>query len=382
MRSGVRILDRRVEKLFVSLQEAMDGDALVKTVFRLLRKVTSCDFVNVFLRIVRQGNAEVALRIMDSRGVEPVPDSLREALFRDHPGMPKLLANPGIRFINTRDVLPPEEVLRGTRFYREVMQVLGFRHAAALFFWDDPPTGPLAVFSICRAENRPDFDDAELAVLDQLYPHIQAAVRRVAAIEQERAIRHDLHLIGYSAPRAVCILDWELRVAEANRAARESCARWNLVPPHLKAPPFELPAEVREACLALQVRWRGSPANAASPHLTVAHPRLAEARAIVTLHPHASGSLERPTFRVEFTDAAPARLSPRRTQAGLPDTLSERERLLVRLVCEGRTNQEIATETGRALGSVKNALHIVFKKLQVRSRSGLAAALARSARVY
>ena len=59
------------------------------------------------------------------------------------------------------------------------------------------------------------------------------------------------------------------------------------------------------------------------------------------------------------------------------DTLSERECKIVRLVCEGHSNQEIATDTCKALGSVKNMLHVIFKKLRVHNRANIIAQLSR-----
>jgi DNA-binding NarL/FixJ family response regulator len=46
---------------------------------------------------------------------------------------------------------------------------------------------------------------------------------------------------------------------------------------------------------------------------------------------------------------------------------------MVKLVCEGKSNQEIAAHTCKALGSVKNMLHVIFKKLHVHSRSNVIA---------
>jgi DNA-binding CsgD family transcriptional regulator len=44
---------------------------------------------------------------------------------------------------------------------------------------------------------------------------------------------------------------------------------------------------------------------------------------------------------------------------------------LARLVCDGRSNQEIADEAGLSLETVKKHLHSIFQKLEVPSRSRL-----------
>jgi hypothetical protein len=234
MGNGIRrdmgLFDRRLDKPMLALQAAMDGDALIKAVFRVLKGAVQCDFVSVGFRNVHKDGGTVSCRLIDSRGLEFTRDMLENVFFREHPAMPVLMANPGIRFINTREILAPDAVLRESRYYREVMQVVGFRHAAGMFFWNDPPEMPEAVFSLHRGEGQVDFDDAEIALLDRLYAHVDAALLRVRVIEKERSIRKELRILARRVPRPACILDWDLQVADANRIARESCAHWNLGP--------------------------------------------------------------------------------------------------------------------------------------------------------
>lgn len=392
MRKGTRGLlglrERRLEKPLLALGAALDGQAFIKAVFRLLRAAVACDFVNVSLRHVPKKGNSVAYRMIDSLGREFRPEVLEKFFSEEHPGMPVLMANPGIRFINTRETLPPEAVLRRSRFYRESMRALGFRHAIGMFFWDDPPRVPEAVFSLLRVEGQPDFDDAEVAALDALYPHIAAAFRRVRATEKERALRKELHALAQGSPRAVCVLDWDLRVAEVNRTARELCALWHVAGGErdvrcLKPPPFRLPAPLREACLELKARWNASlrkrPVAGAPERRVVPHPQRAGLRATVAMHVPEAAPLGKPGFLVEFE---PVELSPhadgaekRRLRPAALDSLTARERELVQLVCAGKSNQEIATHLGKALGSVKNGLHTIFKKLRVPSRGGLIAAV-------
>jgi DNA-binding CsgD family transcriptional regulator len=53
--------------------------------------------------------------------------------------------------------------------------------------------------------------------------------------------------------------------------------------------------------------------------------------------------------------------------------LSPAERVLVRHVCAGRRNEEIARVLGKSLGTVKNQLSSAFRKLGVDSRARLIA---------
>jgi DNA-binding CsgD family transcriptional regulator len=382
IRRASSLLDRRLDKPLLALQAAMNGDALIKAVFRLLKGAIQCDFVNLCLRNVQKDGGTVAYRMIDSRGREFSLDLLENVFFRDHPGMSVLMANPGIRFINTREVLAPDAILRESRYYREVMQVIGFRHAVGMFFWDDPPGTPEAIFSVYREEGHVDFDDAGIALLDRLYPHVDAALRRVRVIEKERSIRKELHSLARRVPRSTCILDWDLQVADANRAARESCAQWNLGPGSalLKPPPFSLPAPLRDACAELKGRWleslRHNPMNGAAERMQVRHPEQSALRASIALRLNEAAPMGKPGFLIQFerTEPQPDCSQKAKIQVAL-DALSERERKIVRLVCEGHSNQEIATHTCKALGSLKNMLHVIFKKLHVHSRANIIAQL-------
>ncbi len=381
-RESLSILDRRLEKPLLALEAALDGNKFIKAVFRLTKSAVACDFVNLCLRIVRQEAGNTSYRMIDSRGREFGPEFL-DSFFSDHPGMPTVMANPGIRFINTREILPPDEVLKTTRFYREGMQVLGFRHAIGMFFWSDPPQAPEAVFSLHRIEGNPDFTDEEVALLDRLYPHIQTAFDRVNRIEKERAVREEMRSFVRRTARATCVLDWELAVAGASRAARENCARWNNGRDNsrLKPPPFRLPDSLREACADLKTHWissqREEPVAGSVQRRHVQHPLRPTLQATVSMHLFHLDPFAKPGFLIEF--AADMSSSPVLSRLRQDPQLTPGESALVELVRRGLSNQEIAQHTGKALGTVKNLLHALFKKAGVRSRSALTAKIARRA---
>lgn len=377
-------LDRALDRPLIALQAAISSDAAIKAIMALLQRAVSCDFVGAFFRIEAHADGAVPYRMIDTRGRDFGPQLRDGSLFRDHPAAPKLMANPGIKFITTREILPPDEILHRSGFYRDAMQVIGFRHSIAIYFWEDPPQMPEAVFSPSRAEGQPDFTDEDMAVLDRLYPQIDAALRRVRAIEQERTLRGELRAL-VDPTRPICVLHWNLSVAAANRAARELCAQWNQgdANPRLKPPPFCLPPSLRDACLELKKRWSLSlqqrPATGTAEKLTVRHPDRTRLSATVSLHAQHTAPLGKPGFLIEFetpeqtTRANQPHEEPHRGRF----TLSERE--LIRFVREGKSNQEIALETGKALGSVKNAFSALFGKVGVHSRSALIARIGSSA---
>jgi DNA-binding CsgD family transcriptional regulator len=108
----------------------------------------------------------------------------------------------------------------------------------------------------------------------------------------------------------------------------------------------------------------------------VHHPRSPDLRATDRLKQLSSADLARPHFLVECetlrhhttqqTEAAASRL-PHLAR------LTAREQEITRLVCDGRSNQEIADAAGLSLQMVKKHLHGVFRKLEVTSRSQLMA---------
>ena len=57
----------------------------------------------------------------------------------------------------------------------------------------------------------------------------------------------------------------------------------------------------------------------------------------------------------------------------LARTSAGREQQLARLVCDGRSNQEIADDAGLSLQMVKKHLYAIFRKLEVTSRNQLMA---------
>lgn len=193
----------------------MNAEAAIKATFRLLKSAVPCDFVNGCLRNVREHDRAVSYRLVDSRGRQFDPEFLEDEFFREHPGMPLLMANPRIRFITTREILPPHRILRKSRFYRRAMRALGFRHAVGIFFWADPPQVPEAIFSVLRSENRPDFDEAEVAISHRLYPHIDAMLRRVQVTERERAFHREMRSLVRQNTGSACLLDWNLKIADA-----------------------------------------------------------------------------------------------------------------------------------------------------------------------
>ena len=87
-----------------------------------------------------------------------------------------------------------------------------------------------------------------------------------------------------------------------------------------------------------------------------------------------SAAFARPHFLIEFEDlrgSSGTGYQISRASLSYLVRLTIREQNLARLVCDGRSNQEIADESGLSLETVKKHLHSIFCKLQVPSRNRL-----------
>jgi two-component system nitrate/nitrite response regulator NarL len=72
------------------------------------------------------------------------------------------------------------------------------------------------------------------------------------------------------------------------------------------------------------------------------------------------------------------RRGPQDTLGSLSSGLTERERQIMHLVCEGWSNKEVGRELTLSEGTVKVHLHHIYQKLAIRNRTALAASAARS----
>ena len=104
------------------------------------------------------------------------------------------------------------------------------------------------------------------------------------------------------------------------------------------------------------------------------HPRSPHLRATLHLKQLSSVGVARPHFLIECEDLrSSAAVHTGQASVRLPHLarLTRREQEVARLVCEGRSNQEIADDARLSLPMVKKHLHAIFRKLEVTSRSRL-----------
>lgn len=216
----------------------------------------------------------------------------------------------------------------------------------------DRPDGRQLTVSLLREGRLGDFSRREVQLLELVAPEV-ARLNHASLIEAELGA-------GTDERRLVLLVDDRGEVVHADdRSASGTAALEALGAPVRRAARACLDelsgrrarrGDLADRTLRVGARW----VRVRCGLLTPAGPR---ARAVVTLTPLRPGS-------PELAEAAV-------TNAGL----SAREREVAALVVRGHSDAEVARALGVAVVTVKAHLRVVYRKLGVRGRTGLAAAL-------
>jgi DNA-binding CsgD family transcriptional regulator len=256
---------------------------------------------------------------IDWAAVKPVVDAESPVVIHIHQG--DFAAVKGSDFLTRRE-------LHRTRLYHLVLRPCGLEDMLGVRLRIAPPSRP-KLFIFDRGGR--DFSERDRAVLDALNPHL---VRLLRASEARRRLRAALAL-HESTHAAVVLLEADDRVAFASTAALELLDRY------LGENGVGLPDTV--------VSW------------------LRERRRAATTEPLRVEAGER-ALVVELVDGALLLEEQRRVPR-----LTAREREILDLVAEGRTNAEIAERLWLSLGTVRKHLDNVYAKLGVHTRTAAAA---------
>jgi DNA-binding CsgD family transcriptional regulator len=289
-------------------------------------------------------------------------------------------AHPHRNVVFISDFFADKRHFRRSSFYRGCMTPINGRCAIGLFFWGGKRL--LAAIVVVRDAKQGALSAREMKLIRHLHAQFQTALGRLRSLERERTERVAFEQFMRRVPLPIALLRWNLRFAYRNHAAAEFCALWQRGFSEtrfikLKAP---LPPEILDRCRLLKKRWKQlGPLAFASANLRdeiVRHPTRRDLRATISLKQISSAAAGRPHFLVEFENLQTGGTTGyQTTDASLSHLvrLTSREQNLARLVCDGRSNQEIADESGLSLETVKKHLHSIFCKLEVPSRSRLMA---------
>ena len=365
MNSAIEVLARpAVQKELLAVHEAVQPKTLGRAVVHLVESLVAP--TRAVSLVLRPLDFVMPLVFSQPANLGLFQDWVRE-LHKTDLWLKRAPPTPRDRVVRHTDHTPDAVMVR-SRFYR-ICLPYDIRYGAALVIWRGDAL--LAFVQILRNAGQGDFTDREMNLLRLVYPHVAAAVRRIFVLHNERATRLSLDRFIHSLPEAMVLLDADLKVVHHNSAAVEMCAKWNLGPSLARAlkhqSELELPPDVLEVCRAVDEWPIGRPHVYAKP----GRPRFSCRIRKVQLH---SSSLHRPMILLRFDDAEmmPIDRDPAHTFR-VHSALTPCERELALLVCEGKSNREIAEELCKSGATVRNQLHSIYEKLHISRRAQLIA---------
>ena len=363
------IVDPILEKPLLHLHGATDIDSF----WNAVQQVIAAALPSCFIGLTLQHNP-ILPRII--RSTAKVPGGF----FPIAPFEAYLATHPRSRLVLASDVFPDERGLKKSLFYRNYMAPLNGRYAIGLFFWNAGRL--LGVIVLMRSAKQGPLSRSEMKRVRELYTQFQTALGRLRSSERDHTVRVALEQFMRRVPLPTILLRWNLRLVYQNQAASDFLSLWQRGPERAQLIKTKavLPAEIFDRCRMLRKRWEqpgplNFPPSSFKDEL-VHHPKRRYLRATITLKQISSAGVARPHFLIEFENLrGGAGLEHEVASARLPHLirLTRREQGMARLVCDGRSNQEIAEESNLSLETVKKHLHSVFRKLEVNSRSRLMA---------
>ena len=377
-RAPVRRLPVSPEQL-LALVAAADLDALIEAAFGALGTAVRCDCVSVFYTSV--GDRMLLERDSTGRKYGAEFTALHARLT---PAIPIAMANPGIRLLPTRTGLPQDDAeLHDSAFYREVMQVQGWRHAVALCFWDQPPAAfPVLVFSVKRKEGRPDFSDQDLADLETMHAFMEPAIGRIRERTAATAVYDAIATPLRHDSRGVVVLDSRFQVVRSNLVGQRLLRQ--VLPAAARSGRRErrrlrIPPAVQEACRELNAerleRLRsGLSADVLRRRLEVPVAEHSALDVLITMISQDDKGIAEPSCVVEIDERLAFEGQGVASAVGLPG-MTAAERQVATALADGLSNQEIADRLGKTVYAVKFLLHQIYRKTGIANRAGLVARL-------
>src|SRR5947209_19928151 len=363
------VIDPSLEKTLLCLHAAMNLGSFWKAIQHLL----AAAIPNRLIGLMLQPNPILP---MIARWTLP----MRDGFFTGEPLKRYIAAQPRQKSLRISELFSNRSSLMKSAFYRRYMAPQKCAHGVCLLFWKDQRL--ICVIAIMRTATQGDLSPAEMKLLQHLHPQFLTALCRLRSLEREHSLRMDLEEFLSRLPLPTILLRWNLKPIYQNRAARDFCAVWEKGPEEaqLTKAASPIPSEILDRCRLLKQQWAAAQRPVAPEtgfkEERVRHPRSPHLRATLHLRQLSSVGVAQPHFLIECEDLR-RQTAPRGGPASsrLPHLvrLTRREQEVARLVCEGRTNQEIADDACLSLPMVKKHLHAIFRKLEVTSRSRLIA---------
>lgn len=274
------------------------------------------------------------------------------------------------------DVIPDPAALQRTAFFRDYLAPGGWHHLAVALFWQG--SSVRSEFALRRTRAQGDFSAEEMKLLHDLRPHIEKVHNRLILQEEEQARRCWLEEFSDHLPFAILSLSLDFEIVYVNREGLEHCAMWNFGPEQARAyhprDVFRVPDEILSGCAELKACWLGERSDPPPTRYTLrkAHPGYPGLTANLTLQADTRSTVAKPGFVIHLS--VESNIEQRASDLPIYSMLAEltvAERDIVRLVLEGKSNEEIATALRKSVNTVKCQLTRIYKKLGVSTRSQL-----------
>jgi len=296
--------------------------------------------------------------------------------------------NPFTRCVGLDTFWPEEneESLRQLDFYQTTMVPEGWRHAFGMVFRSE--YHQIKHLLILRRDRKMgDFSRDERWFFENiLHPNLEAALRRIESWEWESSRRHALQSLLLDSENPVIILDWEIKSLFVNQTGIDYCSLCNFgesegkILNSVKA--FKIPREIKAACLAIRQGWENGDFEKVKSEpfcrVTITSPSLKGMFIVVKSFRPKKPINGKPFFQISFE-----------SQSGDPGFgqelmnvnnsqlfgLSVTERQVIHLVLSGLSNQEISTQLGKSVDTVKKHMGAIYKKTGISGRGRLMACL-------
>lgn len=358
------LVDPAIEKYLLGLYAATESESLWNSV----RDLLGATIPNQVIGLTLQHSPILPLHV---QWTAPMPSGF----FVTQPLKKFLDAQRRKNILRMADLFSNQHSFAKSMIYRRYLAPQKCAHTICLFFWQQRRL--ISAMVIMRTPAQGDFTPTELKLLRQLYQHFSITLRRLRDLERNRAIRLELEQFVRRLPLPTMLLRWNLKLLFQNPAARDFCANWEKGFKEARRTNSDsaVPAEILNECRRLKQRWmRSHGRNARWKNFEpkqVRHATSPELR--VTIHlKQLNDAVAQPHFLIECADSRRAG-EPSITHLPHLSRLTAREQEVTRLVCCGQSNQEIADEACLSVPTVKKHLYMVFRKLEVASRSQLMA---------
>lgn len=358
--------------LVVDLQSALDLESLWKACLKLVAGKLPHRSCSLMFNIVNYEPTDARHHVVLPRNPDYVPATSLTI------SGPYLARHPQIKLYTYSQIVSEDPDAHRRRLDQEPDPEWNeFIHLA---FWHD--ARPDAVLSIHRPPDHSGVSAEEHAFLEQLHPMIEAALRRVRAVEGEHSLRVSYEHFLRQVPLTLMFVNANGESLFANHEAEKQCGRWNrgLRAAGSADASFHLPDQVGAMFEDALRRSADPQADVAGRpgSVRLSHPAIDTLSVKIDRNWQFSGLQMSPSYVVTFLDEPASGEVPREpSQSALLvlQRLTPTERRVAQLVAQGLRNDKIAEHLSRSRRTIEFQLNSIYRKLDISSRTELVRAL-------